>query len=148
MGAHSPANSKQYEAKYRMQRILHAMLRVKDMKRSIDFYTKILGMSVLRTFDQPEERYSLTFLGFGEESNSCVLELTYNYGVFEYEMGTAFGHIAISVENCYAACAEIRKRGGQISVEAKPLLGSNEIIAFATDPDGYKIELIQRPYDS
>lgn len=127
-----------------MQRMLHTMLRVGDMQRSVDFYTQILGMKVLRTLDQPAEKYSLTFLGFGEESNTCVLELTYNFGVSKYEMGNAFGHIAISVDNCQAACSEIQAKGGKITLEAKPLLGSNEIIAFVADPDGYQIELIQR----
>jgi len=120
------------------------MLRVNDLQRSIDFYTYILGMKVLRTFDQPEEKYTLTFLGFGEESETCVLELTYNYGASMYEMGNAYGHIAINVDDCHAACSEIREKGGNVTLEAKTLLGSNEIIAFVTDPDGYKIELIQR----
>ena len=127
-----------------MRRILHTMLRVNDLQRSIDFYTYILGMKVLRTFDQPEEKYTLTFLGFGEESETCVLELTYNYGASMYEMGNAYGHIAINVDDCHAACSEIREKGGNVTLEAKTLLGSNEIIAFVTDPDGYKIELIQR----
>jgi len=127
-----------------MRRILHTMLRVKDLQRSIDFYTNILGMKVLRDVDQPEEKYTLVFLGFGEESETHALELTYNYGVSTYEMGNAYGHIAISVDDCHAACSEIREKGGNITLEAKPLFGSNEIIAFVTDPDGYKIELIQR----
>lgn len=129
----------------KMQRILHTMLRVGDMQQSINFYTQMLGMKVLRTLDQPEQEYSLTFLGFGDESDSCVLELTYNYGVSEYETGNAFGHIAISVDDCQAACVEIKAKGGNVILEAKPLPGSDEIIAFITDPDGYQIELIQRP---
>jgi len=127
-----------------MKRILHTMLRVTDLQRSIDFYTDILGMKVLRTLDQPDEKYTLTFLGFDDESETCVIELTYNYGVSMYEMGNAYGHIAISVDDCSAACSEIKQKGGNVTLEAKPLQGSNEIIAFITDPDGYKIELIQR----
>lgn len=128
-----------------MKRILHTMLRVGDMKRSIDFYTRVLGMKVLRTLAQTEEKYSLTFLGYGEESDTCVLELTYNDGVSGYEIGTAFGHIAISVDDCRATCSEIRAKDGNVTLDAEPLRGSNEIIAFVTDPDGYQIELIQRP---
>jgi lactoylglutathione lyase len=120
------------------------MVRVGDMQRAVDFYTRVLGMKVLRTLDQPAEKYSLTFLGFGQESETCVLELTYNYGISNYEMGNAFGHIAMSVEDCHAACAEIRAKGGNVMYEPAPLPGSSEIIAFITDPDGYKIELIQR----
>jgi len=119
------------------------MLRLSNIEQSISFYTKILGMQVLRTFDQPEQGFSLTFLGFEEESDSCVLELTYNYGVNKYELGNAFGHVAISVENCYTACNRIKELGGKVVREAGPLKGSNEIIAFVEDPDGYKIELIQ-----
>jgi len=128
-----------------MKKILHTMIRVSDMQQSIDFYTQIIGMHVLRTLDQPEEKYTLTFMGFGEESETAVLELTYNYGVTAYEAGNAYGHIAISVEDCNTACTEIRKKGGNVTVEAKALSGSNEVIAFVTDPDGYQIELIQRP---
>ncbi len=120
------------------------MLRVGDLQRSIDFYTRIIGMRVLRTFDQPDEKFTLTFLGFGKESETCVLELTYNFGVSTYEQGNGFGHIAISVDNCKAVCDEIREKGGNVTLDAKLLSGSNEIIAFITDPDGYKIELIQR----
>jgi lactoylglutathione lyase len=127
------------------QRILHTMLRVGDMQRSIDFYTQIIGMRVLRTLDQPEENYTLTFLGFGKESDTCVLELTYNYGTSEYTMGNAYGHIAISVDDCHAACTEIKSKGGNVTCNAMPLPGSNETIAFIVDPDGYQIELIHRP---
>jgi len=130
-----------------MKRILHTMLRVGDLQRSIDFYTHVMGMRVLRTFEQPDEKYTLVFLGFGDESDTCVLELTYNYGISQYELGDGFGHIAISVNDCKAACDEIRQNGGNIALDAKPLPGSNEIIAFVTDPDGYKIELIQLPRD-
>ena len=124
-------------------RILHTMLRVGDMQRSIDFYTQIIGMRVLRTLDQPKESYTLTFLGFGEESDTCVLELTYNYGTSQYNMGNAYGHIAISVDDCYAVCADIKSKGGKIILEPKQLPGSNETIAFVADPDGYQIELIR-----
>lgn len=121
------------------------MLRVGDMQRSINFYTKVIGMRVLRTLDQPTESYSLAFLGFGDESDTCVLELTYNYGKSEYNMGNAFGHIAISVDDCDAACIDINSKGGQITLEPTLLQGTNETIAFAVDPDGYQIELIHRP---
>jgi len=128
------------------RRILHTMLRVANMQRSIDFYTQVLGMKVLRTLEQPEDKYSLAFLGFGEESKTCVVELTYNDNTSEYTMGNAFGHIAISVNNCQQACDEIKEKGGNITLEAKALKGSDEIIAFVSDPDGYQIELIQRPF--
>jgi len=127
-----------------MKRILHTMLRVGDLQRSINFYTKVLGMRVLRTLDQPEDRYTLVFLGFFEESNACVLELTYNYGISEYEQGSGFGHIAISVDDCCLACEDITSKGGEVVFGPEPLSGSNETIAFVVDPDGYPIELIQR----
>lgn len=127
-----------------MRRLLHTMLRVGDLARSIDFYTRILGMKVLRTLDQPEDEYTLVFLGYGSETDSCVIELTYNYGVNTYVHGNAFGHIAIAVSNCHEAASEIRKLGGKIIRDAWPLSGSDEIIAFVSDPDGYQIELIQR----
>ena len=127
-----------------MQRILHTMFRVTDMQQSIEFYTHVIGMRVLRTLEQPLENYTLTFLGFGDESDNCVLELTYNYGVTEYDMGNAYGHIAISVNDCYSACADIKSRGGHITLEPQLLKGSNETIAFVVDPDGYQIELIHR----
>lgn len=127
------------------RKILHTMLRVGDMQRSVTFYTQVIGMRVLRTFEQPEENYSLTFLGFGDESDTCVIELTHNYGVSRYDLGTGYGHIAIGVQDCHRACADIRSRGGKITVEPHPLKGSHEVIAFVADPDGYQIELIQRP---
>ncbi|OUR78199.1 lactoylglutathione lyase [Colwellia psychrerythraea] len=127
-----------------MNRILHTMLRVSNLEKSIEFYTKILGMDVLRNFDRPDQGFSLTFLGYAKESETCVLELTYNYGVNKYELGNAFGHIAIGVDDCYAACNQIKALGGNIVHEAAPLAGSDEIIAFVEDPDGYKIELIAR----
>lgn len=117
------------------------------MQRSIDFYTQVIGMRLLRTLDQPEERYTLSFLGFGDETEACALELTYNYGQAQYTLGDAYGHIAVSVEDCYAACADIKAKGGKIIYEAQPLSGSNEIIAFVVDPDGYQIELVQRGYE-
>lgn len=127
-----------------MNRILHTMLRVSNLEKSIEFYSKILGMDVLRTFDRPEQGFSLTFLGYAKESETCVVELTYNYGVNKYELGNAFGHIAIGVDDCYTACVQIKSLGGNIVREAGPLAGSDEIIAFVEDPDGYKIELISR----
>lgn len=122
------------------------MLRTTDMQKSVDFYTRILGMKVLRTLDQPDEKYTLCFIGYENEADSCVIELTYNYGVSHYEAGNSFGHIAISVDNCKQACEEINILGGNITLPATPLKGSNEIIAFVSDPDGYQIELIQRPH--
>ncbi|TQV87179.1 lactoylglutathione lyase [Aliikangiella coralliicola] len=127
-----------------MNRILHIMLRVSDIEKSVEFYTNILGMKILRTFDRPEEGYSLTFLGYAEESNSCVIELTYNYGKHRYDIGNGFGHFAIGVSDCYEACAQINELGGTVVREAGPLAGSFETIAFIEDPDGYKIELIER----
>jgi len=124
-------------------RILHTMLRVGDMQRSIDFYTKVMGMHVLRTTDRPEQKYSLAFIGYGPESEHAVLELTYNYGVDKYDLGTAYGHIAIAVDDAYAACEKIRAAGGSVTRDAGPVKGGTTVIAFVTDPDGYKIELIQ-----
>ena len=125
---------------------LHTMLRVGDMQRSFDFYTRVLGMRVLRTRDVPEHRYSLTFLGFGQGNadGSAELELTYNYGVTSYELGTAFGHLALGVPDVAAACDRIRDAGGKVVREAGPVKGGSTVIAFVEDPDGYKIELIER----
>jgi lactoylglutathione lyase len=123
--------------------MLHTMLRVGDMQRSIEFYTRVLGMQLLRTTDRPEQKYSLAFVGFGTEKEQAVLELTYNYGVDRYELGTAFGHIAIAVPDAYAACERIKAAGGTVTREAGPVKGGNTVIAFVQDPDGYKIELIQ-----
>ena len=125
-------------------RILHTMLRVGDLRRAIDFYTRILGMKVIRTTDRPEQKYRLAFVGYGEESSGAVLELTYNYGVASYEMGTAFGHIAIEVDDAAASCAAVRAAGGTVTREAGPVKGGTTVIAFVQDPDGYKIELIER----
>ncbi len=124
-------------------RILHTMLRVGDLQRSIDFYTKVMGMQLLRTTDRPEQKYSLAFVGYGDEREHAVLELTSNYGVDRYDLGGAFGHIAIAVDDAYAACERIRAAGGSVTREAGPVKGGTTVIAFVTDPDGYKIELIQ-----
>jgi lactoylglutathione lyase len=124
-------------------RILHTMLRVGDLPRSIAFYTEVLGMQVLRTTDRPEQKYTLAFVGFDSEDRQAVLELTYNYGVERYELGTAYGHIAIEVQDAYAACATVKARGGKVTREAGPVKGGTTVIAFVEDPDGYKIELIQ-----
>jgi lactoylglutathione lyase len=126
--------------------LLHTMLRVGDLNRSIDFYTRILGMNLLRTTERPEQKYSLAFVGFGKGNadGQAEIELTYNHGVHQYELGTAYGHIALGVPDAYATCAAIKAAGGQITREAGPVLGGDTIIAFVTDPDGYKIELIQR----
>ncbi len=125
-------------------RILHTMLRVGDLARSIDFYTGVLGMRVLRTTDRPEQRYTLAFVGYGDEAGHAVLELTYNYGVDRYELGTAYGHVAIEVEDAKAACEAVRAKGGTVTREAGPVKGGTTVIAFVQDPDGYKIELIER----
>ena len=126
--------------------LLHTMLRVGDLSRSIDFYTRILGMNLLRTTERPEQKYSLAFVGFGKGNadGQAEIELTYNHGVHQYELGTAYGHIALGVTDAYATCAAIKAAGGQVTREAGPVLGGDTIIAFVTDPDGYKIELIQR----
>ena len=124
-------------------RILHTMLRVGDLQRSTDFYTKVLGMKVLRTTDRPEQKYTLAFVGYGSSPDHAELELTYNYGVDRYEPGTAFGHIAISVDDAYAACERIKAAGGTVTRAAGPVQGGTTVIAFVQDPDGYKIELIQ-----
>jgi len=121
------------------------MLRVGDLQRSIDFYTKVMGMKLLRTTDRPEQKYSLAFVGYGDESEGAVLELTYNYGVDRYELGNAFGHIAIAVDDARAACERIRAAGGTVTREAGPVKGGTTVIAFVQDPDGYKIELIEKP---
>jgi len=126
-------------------RILHTMLRVGNLERSIAFYTQVLGMSLLRRSENPEYRYSLAFLGYeGGNPGQAEIELTYNWGVESYEMGSAYGHVAIGVPDAYAACDKIRAAGGQVTREAGPVMGGSTVIAFVTDPDGYKIELIQR----
>jgi len=125
-------------------RILHTMLRVGDMQRSVNFYTRVLGMKVLRTTDRPDQKYSLSFVGYDDEERASVLELTYNYGVERYELGTAFGHIAIGVPDVKGACERVRRNGGKVTREAGPVKGGTTVIAFVEDPDGYKIEFIER----
>jgi lactoylglutathione lyase len=120
------------------------MLRVGDLQRSIDFYTRILGMKVLRQSENPEYKYTLAFVGYGDESENSVLELTYNWGVEKYEMGTAYGHIALEVDNAAEACDRIREAGGKVTREAGPVKGGKTVIAFVEDPDGYKVELIEK----
>ncbi|HEX6792889.1 MAG TPA: lactoylglutathione lyase [Casimicrobiaceae bacterium] len=124
-------------------RILHTMLRVGDLERSIDFYTNVLGMRVLRRTDRPEQKYTLAFVGYGDESANAVLELTYNYGVASYDLGTAYGHVAIAVPDAAAACEAVRAKGGSVTRDAGPVKGGTTVIAFVQDPDGYKIELIE-----
>jgi len=129
-------------------RILHTMLRVGDLSRSVDFYTNVMGMTLLRTTDRPEQKYTLAFVGYGDESRGAVLELTYNYGVDKYDLGGGYGHIAIEVDDAKAACDAVRasvgKYGGAVTREAGPVKGGTTVIAFVQDPDGYKIELIER----
>jgi len=125
-------------------RILHTMLRVGDLPRAIDFYTRILGMQLLRTTDRPEQKYRLAFVGYGDESSGAVLELTYNYDVPSYDIGTGFGHIAIEVDDAARSCAAVREAGGSVTRDAGPVKGGTTVIAFVQDPDGYKIELIER----
>ena len=125
-------------------RFLHTMLRVGDLQRSIDFYTKVMGMKLLRTTDRPDQKYSLAFLGYESNPDQAELELTYNYDTSQYEMGTAYGHIAIGVENAAATCAAVKAVGGNVTREAGPVKGGSTVIAFVQDPDGYKIELIER----
>ena len=124
-------------------RILHTMLRVGDLQRSIDFYTQVIGMRLLRTSDNPEYQYKLAFLGFGSNPEHAELELTYNYGVSQYDMGTAYGHIALGVPDAAAAVERIRATGGKVTRDAGPVKGGTTVIAFVEDPDGYKIELIE-----
>ena len=127
------------------QRPMNPMLRVGDLQRSIDFYTQMLGMQLLRRSENPEYKYSLAFLGFdGGNPGQAEIELTYNWGTTEYDMGNAYGHIAIGVPDAYAACDKIKAAGGNVTREAGPVKGGSTVIAFVTDPDGYKIELIQR----
>jgi len=120
------------------------MLRVGDLDRSVRFYTDVLGMRVLRKTDRPDQKYTLAFVGYGDESQGAVLELTYNYGVERYDLGTAYGHIAIEVPDAKAACDAVRAKGGTVTREAGPVKGGSTVIAFVQDPDGYKIELIER----
>lgn len=125
-------------------RILHTMLRVGDLDRSVRFYTDVLGMHLLRTTDRPEQKYRLAFVGYRDESEESALELTYNYDVDHYELGTAFGHVAIEVASAAKACAAVLAKGGKVTRPAGPVKGGTTVIAFVEDPDGYKIELIER----
>lgn len=125
-------------------RLLHTMLRVGNLQRSVDFYTKILGMKLLRTTDRPDQKYTLAFVGYGTNPEHAELELTYNYGVESYDMGTAYGHIALGVPDVAKACDAIKAAGGKVTREAGPVKGGTTVIAFVQDPDGYKVELIQR----
>ena len=124
-------------------KLLHTMLRVGDLQRSIDFYTRLMGMTLLRTTERPEQKYSLAFVGYGSNPEHAEIELTHNHGVDSYELGTAYGHIALGVPDVAALCETIRAGGGNITREAGPVKGGTTVIAFVTDPDGYKIELIQ-----
>ncbi|KAB0623618.1 lactoylglutathione lyase [Acinetobacter gandensis] len=125
-------------------RMLHTMLRVGNLERSLAFYTEVLGMTLLRKRDYEEGRFTLAFVGYGDEANHTVLELTHNWDTAEYELGNAYGHIAIAVDDAYQACEEIKSRGGNVVREAGPMKGGVTVIAFVEDPDGYKIELIQQ----
>ena len=125
--------------------LLHTMLRVGDMQRSIDFYTKVVGMDLLRTTERPDQKYDLAFVGFGggNRNGQAEIELTYNYGVSDYDLGTAYGHIALGVDDVAGTCERIRAAGGNVTREPGPVKGGNTVIAFVEDPDGYKVELIE-----
>jgi len=125
-------------------RLLHTMLRVGNLERSLDFYTRILGMKLLRRHEYPEGKFTLAFVGYGPEDTHAVLELTYNWGVSQYELGTAYGHVALGVEDIHATCESIRQAGGKIVREPGPMKHGTTVIAFVEDPDGYRVELIQR----
>ena len=124
-------------------RLLHTMIRVGDLERSLRFYTEVLGMRLLRRKDYPDGKFTLAFVGYGEESEQAVIELTYNWGVDKYELGNAFGHIALGVPNIYGACEEVKRRGGKVVREPGPMKHGGSVIAFVEDPDGYRIELIE-----
>jgi lactoylglutathione lyase len=125
-------------------RILHTMIRVVDLQRSIDFYTQVLGMRLLRKSDYPEGRFTNAFVGYDDESKAAVLELTHNWDTKSYDMGNAFGHVALEVDDAYKACDEVRRRGGKVTREPGPMKHGTTFIAFVEDPDGYKIEFVQR----
>ena len=127
-------------------RLLHTMLRVGNLEKSLDFYTRVLGMHLLRKNDYPEGKFTLAFVGYGPETEQAVIELTYNWDVDKYELGTGYGHIALEVEDAYAACDKIRDAGGKVVRDAGPMKHGSTVIAFVEDPDGYKIELIQRKH--
>ena len=125
-------------------RILHTMIRVGDLKRSLDFYTQVLGMKLLRQADYPGGRFTNAFVGYDDESRTAVLELTHNWDTAAYDLGTGYGHVAIEVDDAYRACEEVKRRGGKVTREAGPMKHGTTVIAFVEDPDGYKIEFIQR----
>jgi len=125
-------------------RVLHTMIRIGDLDRSIKFYTDVLGMKLLRRKDYPDGKFTLAFVGYGPETEHAVVELTYNWGTGKYDLGNGFGHVALEVDDAYKACAEIKNRGGKVTREAGPMKHGSTVIAFVEDPDGYKIELIQR----
>lgn len=125
-------------------RMLHTMLRVGNLDRSIDFYTKVLGMKLLRKNDYPDGKFTLAFVGYGDESMHTVLELTHNWDTDSYDLGTGYGHIAVEVDDAYAACEAVKQKGGTVTREAGPMKHGTTVIAFVTDPDGYKIEFIQK----
>jgi len=125
-------------------RLLHTMIRVGDLQRSIDFYTQVLGMRLLRKADYPGGRFTNAFVGYDDESRAAVLELTHNWDTKSYDMGSGFGHVAVEVEDAYRACDEVRKRGGRVSREPGPMKHGTTVIAFVEDPDGYKIEFVQK----
>jgi lactoylglutathione lyase len=125
-------------------RLLHTMIRVGDLQRSIDFYTEVLGMRLLRKSDYPSGRFTNAFVGYDDESRAAALELTHNWDTKSYDMGSGFGHVAVEVEDAYKACAEVKKRGGKVSREPGPMKHGTTVIAFVEDPDGYKIEFVQR----
>ncbi len=127
-------------------RILHTMLRVGDLKRSLDFYTNVLGMQLLRQKDYAEGRFTLAFVGYGSEEQEAVLELTHNWDTSKYDLGSGYGHVALEVDDAAKACEEVRKRGGKVTREAGPMKHGTTVIAFVEDPDGYKIEFIQRKH--
>ena len=125
-------------------RILHTMLRVGNLERSVRFYTDVLGMKLLRTTDRPEQKYALAFVGYDSEDKSAVLELTYNYGIERYDLGSGYGHVALEVDDAAKTCEAVRAKGGKVTREAGPVKGGTTVIAFVEDPDGYKIEFIQK----
>jgi lactoylglutathione lyase len=125
-------------------RMLHTMLRVGDLNRSIEFYTQILGMKVLRKHDYPDGKFTLAFVGYGDEKDHTVLELTHNWDTASYDKGNAYGHIAIEVDDAYKACEDVKKAGGKVVREAGPMMHGTTVIAFVEDPDGYKVEFIEK----
>jgi lactoylglutathione lyase len=125
-------------------RMLHTMLRVGNLDRSVKFYTEVLGMKLLRTTDRPDQKYSLAFVGYDSEDRTAVIELTYNYGVDRYDLGSGYGHIALEMPDVAKACAAVKAKGGNVTREAGPVKGGSTVIAFVQDPDGYKIEFIER----